>query len=121
MLTALSCKRSEPIGSESRRSFHAAAEFCRTDHPCTYEAYRAHVARQKPCMKGEAGMCGELRYVWLDAVDGHEAAYFDATGALVAAETSSDMGLFASYGTVPSCTRQASEHLCGLEPDAHTE
>jgi len=66
-------------------------------------------------------VCGDLRYVSLDAVDGQEAAYFDAKGTIVFAATSSDMGHSATYGQSPGCTRQPSEHLCGIKPGQHSE
>jgi hypothetical protein len=103
------------------RSIHSLVEFCR-DHACTFDGYRAEITGRRPCARGEAGTCGAtLRYVELDGVDGNELAYFDASGNPVAAETSSDMGYSAAYGLLPSCTKQVTEHLCGLQPGQHSE
>ncbi len=86
-------------------------DFCR-DHPCTYDAYRAHVAGSPRCPHAEAGTCGDLRYVELDAVDGMERAYFGRYGA-VGAVKASDTGDSQSFGAVPTCDRVTTETLCG--------
>jgi hypothetical protein len=88
------------------------SDFCR-DRPCTYDQFRDLVATWKPCPHGEAGTCGDFRYVEIDAADGMERAYFVRSGFAIAAVTSSDMGYAGTYGTVPACERKMTETLCG--------
>ena len=67
----------------------------------------------RPCSRGEAGTCGDLRYVEILGVDGYEAAYFAAAGNVVWAETSGDVAPGARYGIARECEKKPAERLCG--------
>jgi hypothetical protein len=82
------------------------------DHRATLEMGDAFV---------ETGTCGEERFLAFRGLFGGVRAYFDARGALVAAEATSDMATkcgdatlsFATtYGATPSCTPREVRSLC---------
>ncbi|MBS2017664.1 MAG: hypothetical protein JST00_32595 [Deltaproteobacteria bacterium] len=106
--------------ASSRTTHHPLADFCNT-RPCAYEAFRSRAVKYTPCTRGEAGKCGAIRWIHIQAVDGTETGYFDAKNQMIGAETSSDMGYRAVYGESPPCNREPTEHLCGLKRGQRSE
>lgn len=97
--------------------------------PCKGFNQRATEARQNArsfCFFANIGTCGDLRYIEESGGFGGTTEYYDASGQLVAAETSSDTNSFCSgssfsesYGDIPGCTRLVTENLCARD-DAGT-
>ncbi len=82
------------------------------------QAQAAHQVRE--CLIGRAGTCGNLSYVQFNSRDSGYVAYYDRTGAIVAATTNSDLVFVSECGVVPDpvfgrevdCTKVPDVDLC---------